>query len=92
MPSRYSFDPAKDSSNLRKHGVSLAEADGVLDDPLAVTIEDEAAGGEARWVTIGTNVFGTCLVVVWAPRGDSIRTLSVRGPDPTERRAYDEGV
>jgi len=42
MAPRYSFDPAKNASNLRKHGVSLADADGVLSDPLAITIEDEA--------------------------------------------------
>jgi len=92
MAPRYSFDPAKNASNLRKHGVSLADADGVLSDPLAITIEDEAVEGEARWVTIGTNIFGTCLVVVWSPRGDAVRILSVRRPDPTERRAYEEGV
>jgi uncharacterized DUF497 family protein len=33
------FDPKKDEANLKKHGVSLAEGDGVLSDPLAVTIE-----------------------------------------------------
>jgi len=37
MPS--SFDPAKDAANRRKHGVSLTEGDGVLNDPLALTIE-----------------------------------------------------
>jgi uncharacterized DUF497 family protein len=36
------FDPKKDAANLKKHGVSLAEGDGVLSDPLAVTIEDES--------------------------------------------------
>jgi uncharacterized DUF497 family protein len=46
---RYSFDPAKNAENLRKHGVSLAEGDGVLGDPLALTIKDDAAVGEERW-------------------------------------------
>ena len=41
------FDPKKDASNLKKHGVSLTEGDGVLSDPLAVTIEDESAEGGA---------------------------------------------
>jgi hypothetical protein len=31
----------------------------VLNDPLAITLEDDAAEGEPRFVTIGTNVFGT---------------------------------
>jgi uncharacterized DUF497 family protein len=58
------FDPRKNAANLNKHGVSLAEGDGVLSDPLAVTIEDESAQGEHRFVTLGTNMFGSLRVVV----------------------------
>ena len=39
------FDPKKDAANLRKHGVSLAEGDGVLNDAFALTIEDATAKG-----------------------------------------------
>ena len=39
------FDPKKNASNPKKHGISLTEGDGVLSDPLAVTIEDESAEG-----------------------------------------------
>ena len=92
MPLHHSFDPAKDATNLRKHGISLAQADGVLSDPLAVTIEDDAVDGEQRWVTIGINVFGACLVVVWSPRDRDIRIISARRADPAERRAYEESV
>jgi uncharacterized DUF497 family protein len=38
-------DPVKAVANLKKQGVSFADAEGVLDDPLAVTIEDRDAGG-----------------------------------------------
>src|SRR3979411_979496 len=31
------FDPSKNAANLRKHGVSLSDGDGVLNDPLALT-------------------------------------------------------
>jgi uncharacterized DUF497 family protein len=47
------FDPKKNAINLRKHGVSLVEGDGVLNDPLALTIEDDSAQGEQRFVSIG---------------------------------------
>ena len=40
------FDPKKNSINLRRHKVSLTEGDGVLNDPLALTIEDDFAEGE----------------------------------------------
>ena len=34
------FDPKKDAANIKKHGVSLSEGDGVLNDPLALTVEE----------------------------------------------------
>jgi len=86
------FDPKKDAANLKKHGVSLSEGDGVLNDPLAITVEDESAQGERRFVTIGMNVFGSLMVVVHTPRGDEVRIISVRKADPKERRAYAKGV
>jgi uncharacterized DUF497 family protein len=89
---RYFFDPTKNAANLRKHGVSLADGDGVLSDPLALTVEDHAAPGEARWVTIGVNYVAAVMVVVWAPEDEEIRIISVRQADPKERRVYEEGV
>lgn len=85
------FDPKKDAANIRKHGVSLSEGDGVLNDPLALTVEDETAEGEQRFITIGMNVFGSVMVVVHSPRGDGVRTISVRTADPRERRNYEKG-
>jgi len=58
------FDPAKNASNMRKHGVSLAEADGVLDDSMALTVEDARGAGEQRMVTLGMNLFDVLMVVV----------------------------
>ena len=90
MPS--SFDPTKDSANRKKHGVSLAEGDGVLNDPLALTVEDFSSQGEQRFISIGVNVFGQLRVVVYAFRGDDARFISVRKPEPKEIRAYEKGV
>lgn len=86
------FDPKKDAANLRKHGVSLAEGDGVLNDPLALTIEDLASTDEQRFVSIGMNVLGKLRVVVYAMRGEDIRIISVRKPEPKEVRDYEKGV
>ena len=36
------FDPKMDAANIKKHGVSLSEGDGVLNDPLALTVEGNA--------------------------------------------------
>ncbi len=62
------FDPKKDLANLKKHGVSLSAGNGVLNDPvlndpLAITIEDDSAEGEQRFITIRMNLFGSLMVV-----------------------------
>ncbi len=86
------FDPKKDVANAKKHGVSLSEGDGVLNDPLALTVEDEIEEGEQRFVTIGMNAFGSLMVVVHTNRGNGSRIISVRKADPKERRNYEKGV
>ncbi len=86
------FDSKKDAANIIKHGVSLTEGDGVLSDPLAVTIEDALAQGEQRFVTLGANTFGSLMVVVWTHRNDDYRIISVRKPTRKERRTYEERI
>ena len=84
------FDPAKNVANIAKHGVSLADGDGVLLDPLALTVEDSTSRGEQRWQTIGVNSFGELMIVVWTHRGRDVRLISVRKPEPKERRDYEK--
>jgi len=83
------FDPAKNAANIAKHRVSLADGDGVLLDPLALTVEDSTSRGEQRWQTIGVNSFGELMIVVWTNRGSDVRLISVRKPEPKERRDYE---
>ena len=90
MPTFVEFDPKKNDANIKKHGVSLSEGDGVLNDPLALTVEDDSAEGEQRFLTIGMNAFGSLMVVVHTPRGEGTRIISVRKPDPKERRNYEK--
>jgi uncharacterized DUF497 family protein len=86
------FDPKKNDANIAKHGVSLSEADGVLLDPLAITVEDSSAEGEVRNVTIGVNALGSLMVVVWTERGTDVRLISARKAEPKERRSYEKRV
>ena len=74
------FYPAKDASNLRKHGVSLVEGDGVPDDPLVLVVEGTDSEGEQRYVGLGQNFVGQIRVVVYTYRGENIRLISVRKP------------
>jgi uncharacterized protein len=82
------FDPDKDAANIAKHGLSLVEGEGVLSDPLGLTVEDESSQGEVRWTTIGMNANG--VFVVWTERDDGERLISVRRPTTTERKDYED--
>ena len=86
------FDPKKNKANIAKHGVSLSDADGVLLDPLALTIKDDSAEGEARYVTVGMNSLNSLMVVVWVQRDNDVRPISARKAEPKERRSYEKGI
>ena len=86
---RIRFDPAKAAVNLRKHDVSFADAEGVLHDPLALTVEDESSEGEQRFVSIGRGSGGDLLVVVWTQTGQDHRLISARRPTRKERKCYE---
>ena len=85
----FEWDPKKASSNLRKHGVDFADATGVLFDEFALTIPDESSE-EERFVTVGADPLNRILVVVYTWRGKSIRIISARKADPSERKEYEE--
>ena len=84
----FEWDGRKAASNLNKHGVDFADAATVLDDELAVTVRDESIGDD-RYVTVGMDVLGRLLVVVYAWRGDWVRIISARRATPRERKSYE---
>ncbi len=86
---RFQYDSDKAAANLRKHGVSFADAEGVLEDPLAVTVEDPDAEGERRFITVGLGSAGELLVVVYAERDDEYRLISARRATRKERKDYE---
>jgi len=83
------YDAAKATANLRKHGVSFGDAQAVLQDPLALTIQDPDAQAEQRYVAIGLGSSGELLVVVYAERGEEYRLISARRATRKERKAYE---
>ena len=74
----FKHDPAKAAANLKKHGVSFSDAEGVLEDPLAVTVEDPDAEGEQRFITVGLGSAGELLVLVWTERNGEFRPIDHR--------------
>jgi hypothetical protein len=84
------WDTKKAAANIRNHGIKFSHAATVLDDPMAVTIED-TRHGEQRFVTIGADILGRVLVVVYAYSGkEEIRLISARRATPKERRIYEQ--
>jgi uncharacterized protein len=86
---RFRYDPAKAAANVKKHGVSFADADGVFGDPLAMAIEDPDARGEPRYIAIGLGSLGELLVVVYTEQAGEHRLISARCATRKERKAYE---
>ena len=75
---KVTFNPTKNKINKQKHGISLADAEGVLLDPMAITIED-IDHEDVRFVSIGVDNLMRILVVVWCECGDDcFRLISAR--------------
>jgi uncharacterized protein len=86
--SQYEWDPAKARKNLRKHGVSFADAALALRDELALVRHDPDSNGEVRYVSLGTDPMFRILVTVFTHRGSKVRVISARSATLAERRAY----
>ena len=87
---RIVWDVKKAAANLRNHGIEFSNAATVLDDPMAVTIEDTRQA-EQRFITVGSDILGGVLVVVYAYSGEEeIRLISARKATPKERRIYEQ--
>ena len=86
---RFHFDPTKAASNLKKHGVSFADAEGVFYDPLAIHQLDPDSEDEERFVAVGMGSAGIILVAVYTLRGEEIRLMSARRPTRREVKSYE---
>ncbi len=89
----FEWDERKAAENLKKHGVSLAEASTVFGDPLSVTISDPLhSADEDRFVILGISNQQRLLIVVHTYRNNKIRIISARIATPRERRQYERGT
>ncbi|MFZ5594905.1 MAG: BrnT family toxin [Pseudomonadota bacterium] len=86
---RFQFDPAKSASNLKKHGVSFTDAEGIFYDPLAIHQLDPDSEDEERFVAIGASSAGIVLVIVYTLRGEEIRLISARRATRHEVKNYE---
>ena len=89
---RFEWDPRKATANVRKHGVSFAEAESAFyDDHATVTDDPDHSEGEDRFLLLGMSAGLRVLVVVHCIRaaGSVIRLISARKATRSERAQYD---
>jgi hypothetical protein len=93
MVLRFSWDPFKAASNLRRHGVSFREAMTAFEDALSITVADpDHSKDEMRFVLVGMSIWQRLLIVSHADCGDEIRIIGARVATRRERRQYEEDV
>ena len=84
------FDPAKREVTLAERGLDFADAISVFNGR-SITFEDgRYAYGESRFITIG-ELGERMVVIVWTPRGDARRVISMRRANEREQALYTLG-
>ena len=82
------FDAAKRDGTLEQRSLDMARAGEVLDGA-TLTIEDDRMDyGEPRYITIGF-LDERMVVLVWTPRGDVHRIISMRKANDREKAIYE---
>ncbi len=72
----FEWNPIKDLENIKKHGVSFAEAMGAFSDPEGIDLEDtKHSKHEARHYWVGKIQDGRVITVRYTMRGELIRII-----------------
>ena len=91
---RFEWDRTKETTTIKKHGVSFDEAQSVFYDEFAVQFFDEEhSSEEERFLMIGTSVDARALLVCHCEReaGSVIRIISARKATRREQAFYGGG-
>ena len=90
---KFEWEPQKANNNLKKHGVSFAEASTAFEDVLSLTVDDPLhSSDEERLVLIGMSFKNRLTNVVHTERGDNIRIISARKATKKERKYYENNA
>jgi uncharacterized DUF497 family protein len=87
----YEWDRRKAETNIRKHGISFADAVSVFEDDYAITIQDELPD-ENRYIIMGKDSRRRLLVVIFSFRMDKIRIISARKATGSEHETYKRDI
>lgn len=81
------FDPAKRKWTLETRGLDFADAAALFDGTTFTMTDDRADYGEERCITVG-HLEGRMIVVVWTPRDNCRRVISMRKANEREQALY----
>jgi uncharacterized protein len=90
----FEWNPDKENSNQKKHGVSFAEAQSVFYDEFAIQFfDEESSDSEDRFLMLGLSQEQRILIVCHCERdsGNTIRIISARKATKHERKFYEGG-
>ncbi len=86
----FDWDPAKNDTNLAKHGIGFVRATRVFNDPHRIVSDSTRPEfGEVRMKAIGM-VGDRLVAVIYTDRGSTRRMISARSARDHERREYRE--
>ena len=88
---RIEFDPAKDTANRFKHGVSLALAADLDLEAALVWVDDRSDYAELRVIALAPKT-DTLYFVAFVDRGDARRIISLRRAHRREVKHYVESI
>jgi uncharacterized protein len=83
----FEWDPDKNISNIRKHGLSFEEAASIFDGPVLSGPDDST--GEAREKSFGLLGGTVVACVIHTERNGKIRIISARKATANERKHFD---
>ena len=87
---KFEWDPQKEKTNQKKHGVSFDAAKEALTCEFVVVLKEDSDSGEERYVYLGMCKKLNILVVVVAYPDEQItRIISARKANKRERKFYE---
>ena len=84
---RVSYDPVKRDRTLVERGLDFDDAEQVFSSNHLTATDDRKEYGELRYITIG-HLGSRMVVIVWTPRSDSRRIVSMRKANDREQKIY----
>lgn len=81
------YDPDKRAETLKNRSLDFEDTPNLFAGKHFQMEDDREDYGETRWITVG-RLDGAMVVVVWTPRGEARRIISMRKRNAREQEKY----